>query len=218
MGQQNNEMDVESLKRSVRQRGSCLDFFLVISIVFLFVAMAGMAVGGVLFVNDLRTKLDSSPKTMKFETEKLTGDEPTYKMQNFVYLEVGSSVLQNYTMSWHPVMYLSGSSIGSNFVYDEHQKSLMPKQEGTYFIYIELNLTCIYDCKEGLLSMHVDDKLTCEVQLPAVADSKPVSTKCWTVSHIKGQRLLTQMTVPEGGLKNWKLELNGSGLGMFLVN
>lgn len=119
-------------------------------------------------------------------------------------------------MQWAPVPYGAGNSVGSNFEFDEDQHSLKLLREGTYFMYIDLNLTCTYNCAPGLLSVRVDNKLTCEVELPA--DSTHVSKKCWTVSQIDEQKLLTQMTVPKKGLQNWKLELSGSGLGIFLVD
>lgn len=93
----------------------------------------------------------------------------------------------------------------------------MPNMTGMYFIYIDLNFTCTYKCNPGLLSVKLDDKLTCEVNLPSVADSTPVTKKCWAVRQLEPQRLFMQMTVPKVGLDNWKLELKGSGLGMFLV-
>ena len=102
-------------------------------------------------------------------------------------------------------------------MFDKHQHSLKPEQEGVYFMFIDLNFTCTYQCKPGLLSVSVDNKLTCRVDLPEIADSTPVSKKCWTVTHIDQEKLLTQMTVPENGLQNWKLELDSSGFGMFLV-
>lgn len=52
-------MDVESLQKSGRRRGSCLDIFLVVSIMFLFVAVAAVAAGGVMVVEELRSKLES---------------------------------------------------------------------------------------------------------------------------------------------------------------
>lgn len=121
-------------------------------------------------------------------------------------------------MHWTPIHYGEGTSLGSNFVFDADQNSLMPKHVGTYFIYIDLNLTCTYNCSAALFSVHVSDKLTCDVQLPAVADSRTVIRKCWTVSQIDQQSLFAQMTVPKEGLENWRLELRGSGLGMFHVD
>lgn len=44
MGQQNTEKDVEALQKSGRRRGSCLDIFLVMSIILLFAAVVAVAV------------------------------------------------------------------------------------------------------------------------------------------------------------------------------
>ncbi|XP_040892661.1 uncharacterized protein LOC121180994 [Toxotes jaculatrix] len=220
MGSQNTEMDVESLQKTDRRRGSCLDAFFVMSIVFLFVAVTAVAAGGMIAVMDLQSKLKSSPQNFMSVTgvSSLTGPDPMYKMHKFAYLEAKSNELKNSTMQWTQVQYGEGVSLGKNYVFDPEQHSLKPEQAGAYFMYVDLNLTCTYRCEAGLLSVHVGNKLTCEVQLPAVSDSTPVTRKCWTVSKLDGEKLFTQMTVPEDGLQYWKLELNGSGLGMFLVD
>ncbi|KAI9533969.1 hypothetical protein NQZ68_018337 [Dissostichus eleginoides] len=213
-------MDVESLQKSGRRRGSCLDVFLVASTSFLLVAVAALATGGVMVVMELRSELETPRPLSDPRTSSLTGDTPdsAYKMQNFAYLEAVSSELQNSTMKLSQIEYGAGLSVGSNFQFEEGTHSLKAKQVGYYFIYINLNLTCTYECSAGLLSVRLGDKLTCEVELPALADTTPVSRKCWTVSRLDGQKLFTQMTVPKEGLKYWRLELNTSGLGMFLVD
>lgn len=137
---------------------------------------------------------------------------------NELYLSPPIGKLQNSTMELSQIEYGAGLSVGSNFQFEEGTHSLKAKQVGYYFIYINLNLTCTYQCSAGLLSVRLGDKLTCEVELPALADTTPVSRKCWTVSRLDGQKLFTQMTVPKEGLQNWRLELNTSGLGMFLVD
>ncbi|XP_045903833.1 uncharacterized protein LOC123970027 [Micropterus dolomieu] len=220
MGHQNKEMDVESLQQIGRRRGGCLDMFLVMSIIFLFVAVTAVAAGGAMLVIKLHPNLEPSPPSFNIEASKQTGgtSSPAYKMHKFVELEATSSELKNFTMQWAPVAFAAGTSLGSNYLFDPVQSLLKPKREGMYFIYIDLNLTCTFSCSAGVLSVRVDDKLTCEVKLQAVADSTPVSRKCWTVSRItKGQGLLTQMTVPEAGLQNWRLEMS-SRFGMFLVD
>lgn len=120
-------------------------------------------------------------------------------------------------MPWAPVAYGTGDSVGSKFEFDRDQHSLKPRQTGNYFIYTELKLTCTYQCKAGLLRVMVGDKLTCEVELPEKADTIPVSKKCWTVSLVEGEGLVTKMIAPKE-LQNWRLEMNSSGLGMFLVD
>lgn len=219
MGHQDKEMDVESHQKSGR-RGCCLDVFLVVSIIFLFVAVTAGAAGGVMVVMELRSKLESQRPSFVLETSKLSADatDPTNKMQNVVYLEYTSSELNSSTMKWAPVNFADVSSVGSNFVFNAEQHSLKAERAGTYFMYVSLNLTCTHVCDEGLLIVHVGDMLTCEVPLPKVADSTPVSRKCWTVSQLEGQTLVAKMTVPKEGLRNWKLELRGSGFGMFLVD
>lgn len=118
-------------------------------------------------------------------------------------------------MHWASVLHGEGSSVGSNFVFNEDQNSLMPRRVGNYFMYINMNLSCTHKCNAGVLKVKVNNKLTCEIELPD--DNRTVSRQCWTVKKFEGESLLAQMTVPEEGLKNWKLELS-SGWGMFLVD
>ncbi|XP_073331651.1 uncharacterized protein [Pagrus major] len=212
-------MDVESLQKSGRRRRGCLDAFLVASITFLFVAVTAVALGGAMVVMELRSKLNSPSRSLQVGTSHQTGDAPSsgYKMQNFAYLQATSSDVNNFTMRWAPVEYGPGNSVGSSFVFDEDQHSLKPQQTGIYFIYIDLNLTCTFRCQAGVLRVKVGDKLTCEVELPEKADTIPVSKKCWTVSLINEQGLVTKMIAPKE-LQYWKVEMNSSGLGMFLVD
>lgn len=213
-------MDVESLQKSGRRRGSCLDVFLVVSIIFLFVAVGALAVGEAMLLMGVRPKLDSKLPSFEYLNSQLTTPtpDPAYKMQNFAYLRAASSELKTSNMQWEQVYYGPRNSVGSNFEFDKNQHSLKPVRDGSYFMYIDLNLTCTSpECMPGMLSVRVNDKLTCEVEVPAETNS--VSRKCWTVSWIEGQKkLFTQITVSAGDLKDWKLELSSSGFGMFLVD
>lgn len=221
-GHQNTHMDVdvESLRKSGRRRGHCLDTCLVISVMVLFVSVGAVAAGVVLAVRDLQSKV-APPAYLRYEAPGPTEptDSPVYKMQNFAYLDARSSELQNSTMKWRVINYGVGNSMGSNFIFDSAQHSLKVKRDGIYFMYVNLNFTCPYHCTAGVLSVDLSDKLTCKVELPASNDSKPVTKKCWTVSWMDTESSLSsQMTIPEVGLKYWKLELRGSGFGMFLVD
>lgn len=129
-----------------------------------------------------------------------------------------AGVLTTQTMHLDVVEHGNGTSKGSLFDFNRDHYSLQPQQAGFYFIYINLNLTCTHQgrCSSGRLTVQVGDKLACEVDLQS--QDTHLTRKCWTVSQVNRQKLLTQMTVPESGLSNWKLELKGSGLGMFLVD
>ncbi|XP_078138910.1 uncharacterized protein LOC144538518 [Centroberyx gerrardi] len=213
-------MDVESLQNIGRRRGRCMDVFLVMSIIFLFVAVAAVAAGGVMVVTELRSKIEVRHPSFGNGTPEKQRDPsaPAYKMQDFAFLDANSSKLKTSTMQWAAVAYGEGTSVGSHFDFNPHQHSLKPKKEGHYFMYLDLVLTCTHQCKAGVLTVSLGDKLTCSVQLPEGAEA-PVSRKCWTVERMDGQTpLVAQMTVPQEGLENWKLELKGSRLGMFLVD
>ncbi|XP_040002475.1 uncharacterized protein LOC120800437 [Xiphias gladius] len=219
MEHQKTDMDVESLRRSGR-RGSCLDACLVMSVAFLFAAVTAVAAGGAMVAMDLQSKVKPPLQPLEYEKSQLAGPTvyPRYKMQNFAYLKANSSELKNSTMHWAPVYYGAGMSVGSNFLFNPEQQSLKPERSGMYFMYIDLNFTCTYTCEAGLLSVSVGSKLTCEVELPVSNSSTPVSKKCWAVTQMDGEKLFTQMTVPEKGLQHWKLTLETSGFGMFLVD
>lgn len=130
-----------------------------------------------------------------------------------------AGALKTGNMALAVVPYGDGTSVGSNYDFNDKQIGLKPKKEGTYFIYTELNFTCTFKCSAGVLSVSVSDKLTCEVELPKIlANGTNVSKRCWTVAQINEELLLTQMRLPETGLKDWSLNLKGSGIGMFLVD
>lgn len=214
-------MDAESLQKSERRRGRCLDVFLVVSVVLLFAIVTALAVGGVICVMELRSKLNVVPlpdqSKPTFVASQLTGGT-SYKRENFVYLQANSSELKNRTVLLRLIHDGEGTSVGNQYTFNEVQSSLLPKKEGTYFMYIQLNFTCNKTCNKGVLTVTFGDELTCEVKLPHKNDSTSETKKCWTVSQVKKQRLNSQMTIKEGKLENWSLDLNTSGVGMFLVD
>ncbi|XP_061625482.1 uncharacterized protein LOC133476302 [Phyllopteryx taeniolatus] len=213
------DMDIECQEKKGRERVRCLDVCVVVSILVLFAALTVVAAACVPALMKLSSQVDSPLKPFQFATAELRGlsPSPAYQMQNFAFLEAVSSKLGNSTVQWDPVHYSAGESVGSNFQFDSKQHLLRPRRAGTYFIYLNLNLTCTYRCSAGLLSVRVGDKLSCQVHL--LAESEQESKRCWTVGWLDtNTRLLTHMSVPKEGLQNWKLELNGSNLGMFLVD
>lgn len=209
-------MDVESLQKVARPRPRCLDVFLVVSITVLFMVVGAAAAGGVILAMEIRSERLGTPNTLTTNTEVVSS---VYKMQNFAYLQANSSQVENSTMTWSPVYYGAGTSIGSRFSFNAEHHSLQPKQQGNYFIYLDLKFSCTYKCKAGLLTVQLGSHLNCSVQLPEWAEATPVSRKCWTVARMDGvERLVAQMIVPEAGLANWKLDLTSSGQGIFLVD
>ncbi|KAM9315325.1 uncharacterized protein KZ484_024989 [Pholidichthys leucotaenia] len=208
MGHQIKDVDIESLQERVRRRGSCLDVFLVASVGFLFLAVAGLA--GVMFV--VKLPPTSGPDRLTGVTHSLR-----YKMENFAYLEFTKSELDNYTMHLAPVDYGNGTSVGSTFSFFQKQHSLKPQRQGTFFMYADLHFTCSSVCStSSIVTVSVgDNKLNCEVELPA--NSTSVSKKCWTVAQLEDKRMCTQMTVANAKENKWTLEVKKSGIGMFLI-
>ncbi|XP_074553777.1 uncharacterized protein LOC141810276 [Halichoeres trimaculatus] len=218
MGHQVTQMDVESLQKSGSRRGRCLDTFLVVSIIFLFVAVTAVAAGGVICVMGLKSQLDLHAAPYPGAPEPTSYQK--YKMENFAYLRAEKNKLVTGNMALAEFDYGDGTSVGSNFDFNPKQFSLQPKKEGTYFVYTDLIFTCTQTCPQGVVTVNVGDKLTCEVELPERSEpsATPVSKRCWTVTRIESEKLHTHMTLPKTGFHNWQLELKGSGLGVFLVD
>lgn len=219
MSQQNPEVDAESLQKSARRRGNCLDVFLVTSVLFLFAAVVALAVAGVMVVKGLQPQPRPSFQMSEHAAASLMGGTPSpaFKMENFASLQPKSTELLNGTLNWTPIDYAAGKTIGSNYDFSEQQSTLKPKRDGTYFMYINVKVTCVAKCKAGILNLSVKDKLSCDVELAEGKTS--VSKKCWTVSTLLEERsMVIEMTVPKTGLLNWALDINSSSFGVFLVD
>lgn len=226
MASKSETMDMESQQKKGARRGRWLDSCLVLSVIVLFAGLTSLAVAGVLVVRDLQSKLQHQRAHPEFKTSKVIGSAPdsTFKMLNFAYLEYSSSVLKNHTMPLHEVSYLAEKSVGSNYEFNSVQHTLKVKQKGSYFVYVELNVTCVGSCNPGHFRVQLSasesnsDTLHCDVHLSAQDTQQPQQKKCWTVTTLKeNTTLLSQMSLPQGPLPHWKLVLRGSGFGMFLV-
>ncbi|XP_077461789.1 uncharacterized protein LOC144077726 [Stigmatopora argus] len=216
LGREYKDMDIERHEKRDHSRGRvrCLDACIVVSIIVLYAVL-----GAVVALSVLMKLQSKENQVYQFGTEEPQGptSSPAYKMQNFAFLEAISSELVNSTIKWEPVNYSGGQTVGSNYHFHPDQHWLRPTRAGSYFIYLNLNLTCTYKCSTGVLSVHVGDMLSCQVEL--LAESKQESKRCWTVQWLDSEKkLLTQMNVPKEGLENWKLELYGSNLGVFHVD
>lgn len=125
----------------------------------------------------------------------------------------------NCTMLFAERLHGESRSVGDYFRFNEDHSSLTPQREGNYFVYVNVNLTCVHKCSAGLLRLDVGGKMSCELRLPDKTDTAPVSKQCWTVQRLGTEGLQTDMTVfSEGQLGDWMLELETSGWGMFLVD
>lgn len=233
MASKSETVDVESLQRRGARRGQCLDGCLVFSVLVLFAGLASVTAAGLMVVRDLQSQLNDRPQP-EYKPEMLKVEEGapdrTFKMQNFAYLEAASSKLNNHTMMWSKVSFLNGKSVGSNYVFDPVQHWLQVKQAGVYFLYMNLNLTCVGRCQKSHIRIHGSDsqgfdKLRCDVHLPNLTSTQPQQKKCWTVTSLEANTTLQfKMSLPDGPLHGWKLELEheksiggGSGFGIFLV-
>lgn len=183
-----------------RSGRGCLDVFFTLSIIFLFVALTVVTVLGV-------ASKPPPPDRMP----------PKYKADHFAYLiSISSHLNLNSTMRFSLIADGEGTSVGSNFDFDPDQHSLAVKREGNYLMYVDLKVACTSVCRPGLLGVRVGDKLTCDVKLPS--NARFMTWKCSTVTRLQKGRFLTQITVPEEGLPNWKLDVSGSGLGVFFLD
>ncbi|XP_055081285.1 uncharacterized protein LOC129456657 [Periophthalmus magnuspinnatus] len=215
----NDTTDIESLQKGDARRGRGLDFCLVLSVIVLFTGLVALAVAGVLVIHDLQSQLQhkrvqSVPPVPEAAHVVVDAPGKSLKMQS-VYLGATSYELNNKTMTLDPQ---SERPLGSNFEFNPVRHTLSVKH-GTYFLYMEVNVTCLSRCQSGVFTIRVSDKLSCEMKLPNSTDSQPIQRKCWTVTSLsKKTELLAQMTLPHGPLPHWRLELRGSGFGLFLVS
>ncbi|KAF7689217.1 uncharacterized protein LOC124377838 [Silurus meridionalis] len=225
--------DVERLQpSSPQQRSRCMDLFLLGSVITLFIMLLSGAALGFWVVKDLRARTESLTRNAEPIIAGLSQHRggvpdlgPSYKMENFAYLNTDSSELKNGSMLWHPIKYGNTTSVGKRYEYISNQGVLKMKQEGTYFLYAQLNLTCTGPCANGSLSIIFNDEnlteqLYCSIHLhlPKTPSGHLVE-KCWTVMPrvAANTRLMARMharVVP----KAWRLDLNHSGFGIFLVD
>ncbi|XP_038163315.1 uncharacterized protein LOC119798042 [Cyprinodon tularosa] len=217
MEQQSNQVDVESQKSSARRRGSCVTVFLGISVLMLFVAVAALAVWGMLVVKELRSELHDTTSHVAYSRNSDPSSSSSYKMQNFVYVKLNQASPDNVTTPLELVKSGEGTSVGSNFQYDQLKQSLKPAKEGVYFMYIQVTVSCTHHCKPDLLQLEVSNtQLTCDLELTKDIHLTPLSRKCWAVERLDGKELNVQMTI-QSKQNNLRLDVNKSGFGMFLV-
>lgn len=232
MASKSEVVDIESVQKRSARRGRCLDGFLVFSVIVLFAGLASLASAGFLVVQNIQSQLKHLQPQFEPETSKQTGaqPEPTYKMENFAYLEATQSELNNHTMKWSGVTVLSRKPVGTNFVFNRVQHWLQVREAGVYFLYLNLNLTCGGRCEPGHFRITAadgqgSDKLRCDVNLPQCTSEQPQQRKCWTVTTLEANTTLQfKMSLPHGRLSHWRLELEhedsrggGSGFGLFMV-
>ncbi|XP_056625824.1 uncharacterized protein LOC130438076 [Triplophysa dalaica] len=216
--------DVES-QSAARPRGRCLDTFLITSVVALFVMFLAGLGGALLFAKHLESQMNArrTPKSSGQVGDILS--ENSYKGQNFAYLRATDSKLKNGTMTWEPIEYGDSQSVGALYDYNNQQSVLKVAASGSYFLYVQLNFSCMHKCPEDRFTVKFKDqnantRLTCSVTLPN--GTQPVSHTCWSVLTLseKDSRLLAGSEFTEffETSVNWKLELNDSGFGMFRVD
>ncbi|XP_077054701.1 uncharacterized protein LOC143706564 [Siphateles boraxobius] len=220
--------DVESQSRS---RGRCLDTFLIVSVIALFVMFAVALAGALWFAKHIENEINGR-KPRESESEASTGSRianfadtgNAYKMQNFAFLRPIKSELTSENMAWEGIAYGKAHTIGSLYSYDKSQKALDVKNSGSYFLYVQLSLSCNGICSPGQFTVsfynHLNSKvLSCTVSLPEESGTDPISQTCWHVVTFteNGKRLMAKSEI-QGSLGDWRLQVNNSGFGMFLVD
>ncbi|XP_051560135.1 uncharacterized protein LOC127444663 [Myxocyprinus asiaticus] len=223
--------DVESQSSGARSRSRCLDTFLTVSVIALFIMFIVALAAALLFVKHIESEMNART-TQDSDGQKgpleMVAPGAAYKMQNFAYLRATNSQLKENVMEWESIPYGKGQSIGSMYSYEKNQRVLNVNEAGSYFLYVQLTFSCTHICPAGQFTTsfyNQDNKkqLTCTVSLPKMPDmngSLPVSRTCWHVITLPEQksRLLAKTEFSEQTLNNWKLDLNDSGFGMFLVD
>ncbi|XP_051558108.1 uncharacterized protein LOC127443485 [Myxocyprinus asiaticus] len=223
--------DVESKTSDARSRTRCLDTFLIVSVIALFVLFFVMLTATLFFTKHLKSEINAlTSQESDGYTDKLMAGASgaAYNMQNFAYLRATNSQLVEGEVEWESIPYGKGQSIGSMYSYEKKDRVLSVKEAGSYFLYVHLTFSCIYKCPSGQFTasfydQHENKQLTCTVLLPNMPDtngSAPVNRTCWRVIMFleKESSLLAKTSFSEQNLDHWKLDLNDSGFGMFMVD
>lgn len=225
--------DVESQSPATRSRSRCLDTFLVVSVIALFL-MFGVAIAGALFfANHIERKINARSTGESQESKSLASilDQPSsYKMQNFAYLKATKSELETGVMSWKPVNYGEIETVGSLYSFKQVQETLTVKEKGSYFLYVTLTFSCTHVCEPAQFDVIFPKDtslsswwLTCSVHLSQAEgrENATVSKTCWdvvTFPENESRVWAKATTYFKNKEHNWKLELNQSGLGIFLID
>ncbi|XP_042614864.1 uncharacterized protein LOC109088351 [Cyprinus carpio] len=221
--------DVESQSPAARSRSRCLDTFLTVSVIALFLMFMVAGSGALYFAKHIKDEIDArttrrSDGSANALVAPFAKTGNAYKMENFVYLRATESELKTGVMAWETFAYGKGQTIGSRYSYEEKQNVLNIKEGGTYFLYVQLNFSCTGRCPSGQFTVsfynkHNSEELSCTVSLPVWSEEAPHSQTCWrVVTFPENENRLMAKSQTEGTLDNWKLEMNDSGFGMFLVD
>lgn len=131
--------------------------------------------------------------------------------------------LKSGVMAWESIAYGSGQTIGSLYSFDQKQNVLNVNESGSYFLYVQLTFSCTGICPSDQFTVSFYNQrnsveLTCTVSLPKWSEETPISKTCWRVVTFPedGNRLVAKSQFKE--TLDWKLEMNDSGFGMFLVD
>ncbi|XP_072513259.1 uncharacterized protein [Salminus brasiliensis] len=215
--------DVESLESRVA-RSRRMDMCLVGSVVVLFALVLSGFAAAALFAWNLNAGAESVHRSPQAIVSQQGSDDSPYKAKSFAYLRASVSsagVMSKGVMAWEPIPYGEGQTMGSGYSYNPTQRMLTVKHEGSYFLYVQLNLSCIFQCSNEVLTITFEDhnrveQLSCTMEL---LGNQTAVKKCWTViPHLeKNSRLLAKIHSNKE-LKNRRLEVNSSGFGMFLVD
>lgn len=115
-------------------------------------------------------------------------------------------------------------TVGSGYKFLKTQHSLWPQAEGSYLLYLDLVLRCRHlepqDCGAIDVAMlvkrggHNCDKSLLECR----ASASQRRAKCWDVVQMGSQCSLVVWMEVRGDAKSWELDMEHSGMGMFLVD
>ncbi|KAK2909520.1 hypothetical protein Q8A67_005357 [Cirrhinus molitorella] len=216
--------DVESQSPAARSRSRYLDTFLTVSVIALFFMFMVALAGALYFAKHIEDKISEQTPSKDSLIAQLPETGSAYKMQNFAHLRATESELKSGVMAWETFAYGKGRSIGSLYSFDKKQNVLDVKESGSYFLYVQLNFSCTGRCPSGQFTVtfynqHNIKELTCSVSLPEWSEETPQSQTCWrVVTFLENQNRLFAKSTINVTLDNWKLELNDSGFGMFLVD
>ncbi|KAM5171781.1 tumor necrosis factor ligand superfamily member 9 [Mantella aurantiaca] len=207
--------DPESQKTS-RRTCRCLDYCLVISMVLLTMVVGSM---GALYMALER------PHHEKSTSERIQRE----RLRSSAQLTIDSAEIINKKIQWSTSA-LDGTFLGQDFSYNPTTQELLVKNDGYYYIYSQMSLTCIYknNCKEELdVSLSV---LTNNQELPILKlnihignfTNSPLSSFSANIRYLSANTKLTvqvetKQDYSSQEIKHWQLD-SGTFMGLYFFS
>ncbi|KAL4648742.1 hypothetical protein GN956_G6852 [Arapaima gigas] len=195
----------------------CLDLFLVVSVLFLYVCVLGGAVYTALYLRlDRKVQVPptaDSPQNQQF-FQPVTPQ--MNKMQKVAFFHLETATVKNGEMvSWKAVEFIDIHSVGTFYLYDQNNYTLKVQKQGIYLLFISLKFkstdaTSKNEKPSGKFTLDFN-KFHCQVDLR----EGPVQ-HCVDILFLSSNtQLLARMHVTNNSTY-WKVDPNASKFGIIL--